>query len=250
LISNSKGKASTIIIGILIAASIIIGVALVYTSNTSNDAAPETVSKRVKLDLKDKAPEIAPAQKLTALPTATTPKAVTPSAVAQSAKSAEKQSPKEALKPLIAAKAAEPLVKREVAKPVVPLKAEVKSTTIKEASKPPVRVASKPELVKAVASAPSVKTNLLNKPLVVNLASFISDREAQEFKKSLKKAGYSAYVTSVKKDEITWYRVRAGFFKTEADAKKAAKNIAGKFKLESEPWITMPTRAEISKHSK
>ncbi|TAN61811.1 SPOR domain-containing protein [bacterium] len=247
---NNKGKASTIVIGILIVVSIIIGVAFVYTSNTGNDTAPETVSKRVKLDLKDKAPETAPAQKLMSPPTATAQKAVTPSAVAQPAKTAEKQPPKEALKPHIAGKVAEPLVKREAAKPAEPLKAEVKSTTVKEASKPPVRIASKPEQGKAAASATAEKTNLLNKPWVVNLASFISDREAQEFKKSLKKAGYNAYVTSVSKDEITWYRVRAGFFKTEADAKKTAKNIAVKFKLESEPWIAKPTRAEISKHSK
>lgn len=249
MILNNKGKASTIVIGILIVASIIIGVAFVYTSNTGNDAVPETVSKRVKLDLKDKAPETAPAQKLPSGPTATAQKAVTPSAVAIG-KTAEKQPSKEALKPLIAAKSTEAPVNKDAAKSAGPFKAEVKSTTIKEASKPPVRVASKPEPVKAVASAPSAKTNFLNKPLVVNLASFISDREAQEFKKSLKKAGYSAYVTSVNKDEITWYRVRAGFFKTEADAKKAAKNIAGKFKLENEPWITKPTMAEISKHSK
>lgn len=234
MILNNKGKASTIVIGILIVASIIIGIAFVYTSNTGTDAALETVSKKVKLDLKDKATETAP--------TSTAQKAVTPSAVAQSAKIAEKQTPKEALKPLIAAKASEAPVKKDAAKPAEPLKAEVKSTTVKEASKP--------QTAKASASAPSVKTNLLNKPWVVNLASFISDREAQEFKKSLKKAGYNAYVTSVNKDELTWYRVRAGFFKTEADAKKAAKNIAGKFKLESEPWITKPTRAEISKHSK
>ncbi|MBI5887127.1 MAG: SPOR domain-containing protein [Deltaproteobacteria bacterium] len=171
---------------------------------------PEVVSKRVRIDLQPQAAPGAPQ------PAATT------AAPAPAAKPGE-------TKPAVKA-AAGPAMKETAPKPVEAAKAETEKKPAK--------------------SRKALEAQVSSKPWAINISSFITGNEAQAFRKKLKASGYKAYVSKFEKDDMTWYRVRVGFYRTQAEAKQAGKKIAAKFKIDHEPWILKPAKAEMAKYAK
>lgn len=171
---------------------------------------PEVVSKRVRIDLQPQ------------------PATTTTTAPAPAAKSQVAAKPGETMPAAKAAPA--PGIKETAPKPAEAAKAE--------AEKKP----AKPEK--------ALKTRVSTKPWAINISSFITSNEAQAFMKKLKASGYKAYVSKFEKDDMTWYRVRVGFYRTQAEAKQAGKKLAAKFKIDHEPWILKPAKAEMAKYAK
>lgn len=181
---------------------------------------PEVVSKRVKIDLK---PQATPAAPQSAAVAAAPAPAVKPGET----------------KPAPAAKPGEtkPAIKTA---PAQVAKAE-----------PEKKPAIQTEIAKSVKAPKKVsKARISSKPWAVNLSSFITNNEAQSFRKRLRASGYKAYVSKFEKDGMTWHRVRVGFYRTQAEAKAAGKKIADKFKIDHEPWILKPAKSEMAKYAK
>ena len=180
------------------------------------EARTEVISKRVKIDVK---PLSAPAAPQSAVAPAAAPAMKPPAAQ----KPAPLSPPPSPLTPLAKAQA-EP-AKKEAA-PAQAAKAEPE----------------KPKKIK--------KADVSKKPWALNVSSFISDNEALSLKKKLKASGYNAYVSKIEKDGMTWYRVRVGFYRTRAEAKKAGRKIVARFKIDHEPWILKPAKAELAERSR
>lgn len=126
--------------------------------------------------------------------------------------------------------------------PAPPVK-EVKKE-VKEA--PKAEVKAKPAKEKkrvSTAKKPSFR------PWVINVASFSTKAQADELKSALKKDGYKVYSTEFFKDGVKWQRVRVGFYKTEAEAKRVSKKIASSYKL-AKPWVVRPAKSETAKYMK
>lgn len=87
------------------------------------------------------------------------------------------------------------------------------------------------------------------KPWVVNVASFSQEKEAINFAKTVRSAGYTSYVTEVTLNGVKWHRVRVGFFKTRAEANKVGEDLSRKFKQPG-AWVVKPKRGELLKHMK
>lgn len=214
-----KGNKKLIIIA---AGAVVIVVALIVfvlpnLGQKEEEPQPEVVSKRVRIDLQ---PQAAPG--------APQPAATTTAAPAPAAKPQVAVKPGET-KPAIKA-AAVPAMKETAPKPAEAAKAETEKKPVK--------------------SRKALKAQVSSKPWAVNISSFITSNEAQAFRKRLKASGYKAYVSKFEKDDMTWYRVRVGFYRTQAEAKQAGKKIADKFKIDHEPWILKPAKAEMAKYAK
>lgn len=206
------------VVVILVVAAIIIAAVLIipHFMGTEPETGPEVVSKRVKVAIKPETPATPQAKPETKPEVKPAKDAKKPGKEAPASKEAQvKQAPNEQLKPETAAKA------------------------VVEKKEAPAKIQKK-----------KVVSNVLNKRWAVNLSSFAANSEAEEFTGKLRKAGYNAYITKTRKDEMDWFRVRVGFYRTDAEAKKAGQLIVEKYKLEVEPWVTRPTRAEIRKFSK
>jgi DedD protein len=87
------------------------------------------------------------------------------------------------------------------------------------------------------------------KPWVVNVASFSQKKEAINFAKTVRSAGYTSYVTEITLNGVKWHRVRVGFFKTKAEANKVGEDLSRKFK-QTGAWVVKPKRGELLKHMK
>ena len=125
--------------------------------------------------------------------------------------------------------------------PVKPQKklAEKKKPTVQKVVKREVKRAEKPRLPQ-----PAVGGSW-----AVHLASFRTEKEAEELTEGLKKAGYNAYITEFVKDGIRWYRVRVGFWSSREDAKKVAGVLSERFDKPG-AWVVKPSKTEILKHTK
>lgn len=108
---------------------------------------------------------------------------------------------------------------------------------------------TKPSKVAKADARPIKAAKYTGKSWVVNTASFTTKDEAKGFAKALKLVGYKSYVTEFTKDDTQWFRVRAGFFSTQADAEKAAVEIKTQFKIDT-PWTVKPAKKELAKYAK
>ena len=207
-----KGNKKLIIIaaGVVVIIAALIVFVLPNLGQKEEGPQPEVVSKRVRIDLQPQAAPVAPQL------------AATTTAPAPAAKPGE-------TKPAAKAAAA-PAMKETAAKPAEAAKAETEKKPAK--------------------SMKALKARASSKPWAINVSSFITSSEAQAFTKKLKASGYKAYVSKFAKDDMTWHRVRVGFYRTQAEAKQAGKKIAGKFKIDHEPWILKPAKAETAKYAK
>jgi len=126
-----------------------------------------------------------------------------------------------------------------------------------EEKKPAIRVETPAKAVTApsikVAEAEKVKSPAVKmgaKRWAVHVASLSYENEARHYASKLKKAGYNAYVTEFTKDDVLWYRVRAGFYSSRKEAQGAAKKIEAKFKVKAATWIVLAPKNEVSKHAR
>lgn len=84
----------------------------------------------------------------------------------------------------------------------------------------------------------------------INTGSFSNKEEADKFAARLREAGYdTVYVTEFTKDNVNWHRVRVGFFRTQAEARKTEKVISDKFHIDT-PWAVRVSRTEIARQTK
>jgi len=84
-------------------------------------------------------------------------------------------------------------------------------------------------------SASSKKTDT-GRILTIQVASLKDPKAADKLVTKLKKKGYAAYKTTADiSGKGTWHRVRIGYFKNRADAKK----ILNKLRKENRKWILM-----------
>lgn len=127
-----------------------------------------------------------------------------------------------------------------------------------EASKELKKAEKKPAVAVAVAEEKPAKPEMparkaeakrITKRWAVNVVSVAYKEEAEGFVKKLKAAGYNAYITKFKKDDIDWHRVRVGFYGQEAEARKVEKTISVKYKIDT-PWAVKASRKEVEKHTK
>lgn len=138
----------------------------------------------------------------------------------------------------------------------------IKIVTPEEAAKPAmevVKIEPSPEPKPAVKPAPTppapkpvvkkAPKKAVYKPWVVNVSSFSQKKEALAFAEKLRGAGYTPYLTEFTMDGVKWHRVRVGFFKTKAEAKRVGDELSVKFKQPG-AWIVKPMRSEVLKHMK
>jgi cell division septation protein DedD len=104
-------------------------------------------------------------------------------------------------------------------------------------------------LVKKAPPPKKAPEKVVFKPWVVNVASFSQKKEAINFAKTVRSAGYTSYVTEVTLNGVKWHRVRVGFFKTRTEANKVGEDLSRKFKQPG-AWVVKPKRGELLKHMK
>ncbi len=117
-------------------------------------------------------------------------------------------------------------------------KVETKTETKAKAK---TKVAKKPDTI--------VKPEQLSNMYVINMASFLSRKDADAFRSEIAAVGYNAYVTEFVKDNTTWHRVRVGFYPTRSEAKKYSKILSKKFNVQS-AWLSRATETEVARHSR
>ncbi|MDP2690301.1 MAG: SPOR domain-containing protein [Deltaproteobacteria bacterium] len=107
---------------------------------------------------------------------------------------------------------------------------------------------SRPKTVKTIKTASVDKRALAaKKPWAINVASFPDREGANSLARSLKSAGYNAYITSFKKDGVNYRRVRVGFYASREDAQRAGSAIKRQHNVQS-PWIVKPGKDETAQY--
>ncbi|MBI5344076.1 MAG: SPOR domain-containing protein [Deltaproteobacteria bacterium] len=239
-------KSIPVIIG-AIAAFLIAVYLFSFANRSSKDSlppAPEVISKRVKIDLREEAKTGAPAPDR--FNQGQAPSEAGPVKAVDSIPAKEKPGVKTSGLPGATAKPVE-VKPREEAPDVLPAKvlkeADGSKTTVKSAQ------AVKKDEPKKISSRSKAEAGKLAaaKPWAVNAASFKEGKEAGALRARLRSSRYNAYVTEFTKDNVRWHRVRVGFYRTSKEAKSAAKTIGRKFKVKS-AWVIKPSREEVTEH--
>ncbi|MBI5561502.1 MAG: SPOR domain-containing protein [Deltaproteobacteria bacterium] len=153
-------------------------------------------------------------------------------------------------KPVTTAKTETPAASGKM--PVTTAKPETQAKVDKAAPSPAPPPAKAEKAVKPAEPAPPAEKTApkaITKSWAVNTASFPYRDEAERFAKALRKAGYNVYITEFKKDDVVWQRVRVGFYRTQAEAVKAVKDIGVRFKIDT-PWAVKPSKKEVERHTK
>ncbi len=127
-----------------------------------------------------------------------------------------------------------------------PMSASTKTTpavkkTAKKSSAP------KKSLPKRSTAKKPVVKSLPGGRYVVNVISSTSGLLTRDLAGKLKADGYKAYVTESRSKGQKWYRIRVGFYKDEASAKKSALEIAKKYNAAG-AWVEVAPKDEIKRH--
>lgn len=245
-----NNKKSILILAAAFAAVVAVFIIFFLPTGTKEpEEGTEVISKRVKIDLQGEGqtPGIdetgAPASPVTGEGVPVAPEAqtavtepITPQETSTVAITEPVKAAESVKKAVPAAAPKETPVKAAVKEE--PKKEEVR----KEAPKKVVAEAEpKPKAVKVKkASSPTA-----GKPWAINVASFPDVKEAQKLKISLEYAGYKSYITEFTKEDVKWFRVRVGFYRTKDDAAKAGNAIRAKFRVDT-PWIVKPAKGEAA----
>lgn len=226
---NLKGK-NLIVVAAAVVVLFIVVVVVFFPAPNDNNAGPEIISKRVKINVQEDA----------------TPKAEGTDTEAAPSKEAEKTAVTE-LAPKKSEQSAGSPIKLDIAEetPAKTEKSPEKKETIKKAEKAPVKAAAPKKTKKAPVVAS--KTPSRGK-WALNVASFTNLRDARTLRSKLKTSGYNSYITEFTKDSIRWYRVRVGFYHTRADAQNVGKKLKHMLKGQT-PWVVKPPKEEISAYA-
>ncbi|MFQ5586519.1 MAG: SPOR domain-containing protein [Thermodesulfobacteriota bacterium] len=83
----------------------------------------------------------------------------------------------------------------------------------------------------------------------IHVASYVSKEQAESIARTLRSAGYNAYMVEFDFRGVHWHRLRVGFYTTEDEAKRHAQELTQRFDIEG-PWIVKPSRKEVMSHRK
>ncbi len=221
-----KGKKNLILSAAIAFVVIIILIIVLFPKGNKDEEGAEVISKRVKLNLIDETVKVEEdgLKPVEGAAPATQP---APFSAEDSAPVAEP-----APAPAEVKKAVEPV-------PAAPVEARVEpAPTAKKAPAKPrtIKTASVNKLALAV-----------KKPWAINIASFPDREGANRLAKSLKSAGYNAYITSFKKDGVYYSRVRVGFYASREAAQRAGNAIKKQHNVQS-PWVVKPGKDEAALH--
>lgn len=120
---------------------------------------------------------------------------------------------------------------------------QVKAAPV-EVAKPVPPAAPKPKAVEPAKSIPSGSEFDAPKEFAINIASFQDKQQALDLNKKIKGLGYRSYVTTFKKDGISWFRVRVGFYSSRAEAESIGNTIGAKVNIEGS-WVIKASKKEI-----
>ncbi len=84
-------------------------------------------------------------------------------------------------------------------------------------------------------------------PWAVHVGSYLSKDKAEEVNSTLAGSGYNSYTTRFTLRGTLWHRVRVGFYDSEADVKRAMREIAGRLKT-AEPCAVRPSKGEVKRN--
>ncbi len=89
------------------------------------------------------------------------------------------------------------------------------------------------------------KLGKIDKPWVIHIASYVSRPNAEKAARRFKLSGYKAYTTEYELKGVKWHRLRIGFYSSEGEAERYAKNLSKKFNLKG-VWVVKPSPNEIT----
>ena len=242
--TDSKGSKNLLIIAAIAFVVVIIIIIAFFPKGEQDEQGAQVITKRVKLNLIEETVNVGEdhLNQEEAEPGHTGEPAGEPDGepvMAEPEKAADDM-PAPALEPVQMAPAP---VKEAPVKEAPVKEAPVKEAVVKKA--PVKKVAPAP---KRTQTASVSKISLAaRKPWAVNVASFPNSEGARLLEKSLEADGYNAYITSFLKDDISWSRVRVGFYGTKEEALRSGDAIKRQYKVQS-PWIVMPTKEETTKY--
>lgn len=261
ILDGLKSSKKPVVIIAAIAGAVII--ALIFMARGGKDnktTGNEVISKRIKIDLAPSgtaAPgELAPSKETAKPPSAVTTAVTAPEVKKSVPLQARPSSPRPEstetkpaqtkqtaeTAPAVAAKKPEPAVNKALneskKEKTASKKTSAKETSLAREKHGP---AKKQPAKAAAGTKHAVRAReVVEKSWAINVASYPNQKDAEAFRDSLKSSGYNAYITEFVKSDVTWRRVRVGFYRTQTDARNAGKEIKLKMKLRQDPWIVRP----------
>jgi nucleoid-associated protein YgaU len=83
----------------------------------------------------------------------------------------------------------------------------------------------------------------------IHIGSYLSRGEAERVAKMIRLVGDdNTYITEHDEGGKHWYRVRVGFYPSQKEAARNAKELSTRFKID-DVWAVLPTREEVMSHS-
>ncbi len=82
----------------------------------------------------------------------------------------------------------------------------------------------------------------------IHIGSYLTRGEAERVAKMIQPVGDNTYITEHDEGGKHWYRVRVGFYRSQKEAARNAKELSTRFKID-DVWAVLPTREEVMSHS-
>ncbi len=78
----------------------------------------------------------------------------------------------------------------------------------------------------------------------IHIGSYLTRGEAERVVKMIQPVDDNTYITEHDERGKHWYRVRTGFYRSQKDAARNAKEMSTRFKID-DVWAVLPTREEV-----
>jgi len=81
----------------------------------------------------------------------------------------------------------------------------------------------------------------------VQLCSRKDIKEVKDLQKKLEEKGFPSYSVEKTVNDVTWYRLRIGFFDSKRNAEEKALEVLGKIRAIKEYLIIIPSKEEVER---